>query len=387
MTTLVRSQSQMLLHRWMGRCRSISTSPTNVAVKLRAIPCSYRVLGLFNVCILQHSPRYKTLLRGGFVTELPDFIGRSQHVFYPARLYSGQNIFLAKDCESVDEVFQLAIEQRHDLPPHKLAAAWHRLSQILSRRQRYQQNSNNQDAIKQEVAQRELEIFDILLEPTMNSLDRLRPRELTTITLAMAKIVNGLLAKPKKQWSIDQRAFGNILLDENSKPQEGIFHPLAEAANDTLPDCEPRGLSNLAYAYALLGYDPEFDDSTTMLEKIADASLSSIGQFNAQDISNMMWAFATLKISNPSLFRSVGDAVARMNDLNEFKPQNLANIVWAYGSMDLQHPGLFKQVGNAIVLKDLKTFNPQNLSNIVWAYATANMQNPDLFKKGWQCYS
>jgi hypothetical protein len=103
---------------------------------------------------------YGTLQRDNYVSQLPDFIGRkSQHICYPARLYSGQNIFLAKDCESVDEVFQLAIEQgSNNLPT---AAVWHRLSQILSRRQRYQQNSNNQDAIKQEVAKREFEIFDV----------------------------------------------------------------------------------------------------------------------------------------------------------------------------------------------------------------------------------
>jgi hypothetical protein len=390
----------------------IKMTSNNVVVKSRAFGASCRAL-----CISTAN-----LSSRDVGIQLSNFIGRSHQVFYPARLYSGKhNRFLVKDCETVDEVFMLADDQSHDLHPHKLAAAWHRLSQILSGSQMYQKNSNKPEGVKQEVAKRELEIFDILLEPTMNLLDRTRPSELTTISLAMAKIIKSLLAKPNKQWSIDQRAFGSILLDENLKPQECIFQPLAEAAKNKLLDCEPRYLSNLAYAYALLGNDPELDDSTTMLANIADASLDSIGQFIAQDISNMVWAFATLKISNPSLFRSVGDAVVRMNDLNEFKPQGLAITVWAYATMDLQntglfekiadhivelrdmksfqpqnfsnivwafatantkHPGLFEKVGNAIVgLDDLKSFNPQNLANIVWAYATANIQHPDLFKK------
>jgi hypothetical protein len=324
----------------------------------------------------------RTLPRG-FGIKLPDFIGGNQHVVYSSRLYSDKhNRFLVKDCETVDEVFMLADEQSHDLPPNKLAAAWYRLSQILSVSQMYQKNSNKPEGVKQEVAKRELEIFDILLEPTMNSLDRSRPKDLTTITLAMAKIIKSLLAKPNKQWSIDQRAFGNILLDENLKPQECIFQPLAEAAKDKLLDYEPRYLSNLAYAYALLGNDPELDDSTTMLANIADASLDSIGQFIAQDISNMVWAFATLKISNPSLFRSVGDAVVKMNDLNEFKPQGLAITVWAYASMDLQNTGLFQKIADHIVeLRGMKSFQPQNFSNIVWAFATANTKHPGLFEK------
>ena len=70
--------------------------------------------------------------------------------------------------------------------------------------------------------------------------------------------------------------------------------------------------ANLAYAYALLGYDPVFEYGTALLENTAEESTECISGFNEQDISNLVWAYATLKVSHPLLFQSVGDAVTVM---------------------------------------------------------------------------
>jgi hypothetical protein len=119
------------------------------------------------------------------------------------------------------------------------------------------------------------------------------------------------------------------------------------------------------------------------LENIADASLDKIGNFEPQGISNMLWTYATLKVSNPQLFQAVGDSIVGSdNILSSFNPQNIANILWSYATLDVQHPALFKKMGDHIVdLNELSSFNSQELANTVWAYATLDVQHPALFRK------
>ena len=68
--------------------------------------------------------------------------------------------------------------------------------------------------------------------------------------------------------------------------------------------------------------------------------------------------------------------------MRSFNQQDLSNIVWAYATADESHPKLFKKVADHIVaLENLGSFKPQALSNIVWSYATEKESNPKLFKK------
>jgi hypothetical protein len=138
-----------------------------------------------------------------------------------------------------------------------------------------------------------------------------------------------------------------------------------------------------AYACALLKYNPNLAGSITLLENIADASLDKIGNFEPQGISNMLWTYATLKVSNPQLFQVVGDSIVGSDSfLNDFNSQNIANTVWAYATLDERYPALFKKMGDHIVdLNDLSLFNPQELANILWAYASLDVQHLAFFKK------
>eukprot|EP00956_Cyclotella_meneghiniana_P012854 scaffold18306_cov62-Cyclotella_meneghiniana.AAC.1 len=291
------------------------------------------------------------------------------------RLYRRHNRIEFKDCETVSDALQLALEQGENLYPDHIAAMWTYIFRLLSKGQQ------QKFVQKEDVAQLELLIWDVL-EVTMDSLPRMRPRDFATITLQLAKITNRVSSKYYKRLSVSELALKNILLDERSNPQHSIFDLLAEAANQILFDCEPRDLSNLSYAYSVLGYDPRIENNTTLLENIADASLDCIQQFNAQDISNMMLAYTKLNVSHDPVFHSVGDAIVMKADLTSFKPQAIANIVWSYASANIQNSGLFKKVGDEIVaMDDLKSFDPQNLANTVWAFATANVHHPALFKK------
>jgi hypothetical protein len=153
---------------------------------------------------------------------------------------------------------------------------------------------------------------------------------------------------------------------------------LGKAANETLQNLDTRSLSNLAYAFALLGRDPTIHNKMTLLGNMAFTSIECIHQFNSHDISNMVWAYATLK-STPILFPPAADVIVSLSDLNEFKPQALSNILWSYATLNVVHSKLFQKIGDSIVEKsDLSDFKPQELSNIVWACATAKFHHPEL---------
>jgi hypothetical protein len=279
--------------------------------------------------------------------------------------------FPVKDYYDIGELVQAANELE-GLNAQNIAAVWSRITRLVSERQ-------SRSFAEEEVM---LQIRTLIVH-TMKSMGAMQPKELTTIILSMAKIVKNVReAKQRRRVNIYQEAFDYILMDDSSVPRDIIFDRCAEAASQKLRKTEPMYLSHLAYEHALLGYDPELEDSNTLLSNIADASISCTQDFDLQGISNMVWAYATLKLRSPRLFEKLGDTIANLNDFRSFLPQALSNIVWAYATADIKHHDLFEKVGDVIVeLESLDSFNSQTLSNIVWAYATADIQHYELFEK------
>eukprot|EP00956_Cyclotella_meneghiniana_P016884 scaffold27127_cov74-Cyclotella_meneghiniana.AAC.1 len=294
-----------------------------------------------------------------------------QQMKISVRFYN-QKSWVVRDCKSIDEILETASKRIDESLPVADAAVWSSISRMITRQQF--SKHRNTDTIEHQIS--------VLLRFTCDSLTKLKPRQLSEITLSIAKIVQSIReANQRRRVSIYHQAFGKVLQESSSNPNQGIFHALAKATDANLPRFDARSLSNTAYAYALLGYDPKIDERS-LLGVIAEKSIDCMHQFNEQDLANMIWSNAKLNVDNPRLFQSVGDAVASKRDLIEFAPQALANIVWAYATTKTQHAGLFQKVGDGIVaMVDLSSFAPQNLANIVWAYATNKTEHPGLFQK------
>eukprot|EP00956_Cyclotella_meneghiniana_P018509 scaffold30905_cov45-Cyclotella_meneghiniana.AAC.1 len=294
-----------------------------------------------------------------------------QQMKISVRFYN-QKSWLVRDCKSIDEILQTASKRIDDSLPVPIAAVWSSISRMITRQQFSKHRST--DIIEHQVS--------VLLRYTCDSLNKSKPKDLSTITLSIAKIVRSIReAHHRRRMNIYHQAFGKVLQVNNSKPDQSILHALAKATDANLHHFDERSFSNTAYAYALLGYDPKID-ARSLMQGIADKSIDCIHQFDPQSVSNTLWSYAKLKVDHPQLFQSVGDAVASKLDLNEFIPQNLANIVWAYATTNSQHAGLFQKVGDSIVAKrDLRSFDPQALANIVWAYSTNKSQHHGLFQK------
>ena len=122
---------------------------------------------------------------------------------------------------------------------------------------------------------------------------------------------------------------------------------------------------------------------TAIWRGLAAQSIGMLDQFNAQDLANTVWAFATAGHVSPALCDAV-EKEAVHGGLREFTPQALANTVWAFAKAEQPAQALFAAVAKAVVAKAaedprLGEFKPQNLANTAWAFAMADESDKLLF--------
>ena len=122
----------------------------------------------------------------------------------------------------------------------------------------------------------------------------------------MAKIVKILHETDKKRGEDSSHVIlREVLLDKDMMPNGEFFQSFAHASVDKLHQFDARHISNLAYAYALIEYVPDFDDGSDLFDHIAAQSVE-MKEFKEQDISNIVWAFAKVDLA---LFEAMGDQV------------------------------------------------------------------------------
>ena len=204
-------------------------------------------------------------------------------------------------------------------------------------------------------------------------------KELSRTLLGMGKIVRKIQKeRRRKRMNVNLYAFSQTLLDEAMQPKEEIFHPFITASQPILKLFTSRELMNVAYALAMMGYLPRLEGGTA-LHFVADAALLKIEEFDSQELSNLLWSYATLGFHHWKLFHGAADSIMN-RDLGEFDSRELGNVVWSFGKADIIHPGLFKSLGDAFVKGDLQMIDPQILRDVVWGYAMAKELHPTLFR-------
>jgi hypothetical protein len=92
-----------------------------------------------------------------------------------------------------------------------------------------------------------------------------------------------------------------------------------------------------------------------------------------QDLSNMMWALATLGISpDPAWLQQHLREVGRRQAQRSLLPQHLANIGWALAKLSHRPDRDWLARYQEDVLGALPGFKPQEISNVLWALAVLN---------------
>lgn len=87
-----------------------------------------------------------------------------------------------------------------------------------------------------------------------------------------------------------------------------------------------------------------------------------------QDISNTLWAYATLR-HYPGSELLDGAAKQAVSTIQRFKPQEVANTLWSYATLGHDPQNLLLDAMAGQMAERIQHFRPQAISNSLWAYA------------------
>lgn len=166
------------------------------------------------------------------------------------------------------------------------------------------------------------------------------------------------LLEVSKTKEFDSRQLSNIchsLARQQQRLPEFLSQQIARKAGEF----NAQDLSNTLWAFARTSSV----DATTTVNVLAREIPSKVGEFKPQELANTMWALAKLNLgSNPAIVGELGK-----RDLKDFSPQALANLAWALTSSD---QALLGKINRELVDgRDLAGFAPQDVSNICYSFA------------------
>ncbi|KAK9840626.1 hypothetical protein WJX81_005387 [Elliptochloris bilobata] len=155
-----------------------------------------------------------------------------------------------------------------------------------------------------------------------------------------------------------------------SGPQSPIvyadqFQALVEAVQRLLDRFEAQAISNTLWAFATLAYHPEGD----LLDRLAHHAASIVRTFRPQATSNSLWAFAKLAYV-PCLLFLTTSASQMQTDLSRCVPQDISNALWAFATMRHNCGDMLLNGCAAVSARIMARFKPQEIANTLWAYAT-----------------
>eukprot|EP00933_Yihiella_yeosuensis_P025343 TRINITY_DN19687_c0_g1_i1.p1 TRINITY_DN19687_c0_g1~~TRINITY_DN19687_c0_g1_i1.p1 ORF type:complete len:370 (+),score=53.26 TRINITY_DN19687_c0_g1_i1:89-1198(+) len=171
-----------------------------------------------------------------------------------------------------------------------------------------------------------------------------------------------------------------------SSEDEELLGKLSSAATVKITQFQGRHLSNVCWSLATLQHS---DDELlkTLSEEIPVRARAS--EFTPQSLANILWSYATLSEWNAGVFEGHAEAVQHL--AMSFNAQDLSNTLWALTS----YPGTERQTDNAhsssrifgsspggeTLLVALAAaaklqasgLRPQDLSSIAWAFADCSI--------------
>ncbi|CEO95932.1 hypothetical protein PBRA_004622 [Plasmodiophora brassicae] len=146
-------------------------------------------------------------------------------------------------------------------------------------------------------------------------------------------------------------------------PAPRLFQGVANLAARKLDDFSSLQLSNLLWAFVRANEQDEI-----LLHSISVAVTARIHEFTPQGLYSVAWAFARYpKETSPDVFIAIAKASESM--LGDFDNQQLSNLLWAIASSGVRADNLFKRALPHVSAK-LSQLNSRDVSQVLWAYAT-----------------
>jgi hypothetical protein len=110
-----------------------------------------------------------------------------------------------------------------------------------------------------------------------------------------------------------------------------------------------------------------------LLAEICAAAAPRLASAKPQEVCNLLWACAVMKLQHQSCLEAAGTRLAAVAE--DASPRDLAQAVWAFEVLHHRRKAV-QQVLVLQALNKLHLFGAQALSNWAWAVASAGMQLP-----------
>ena len=116
------------------------------------------------------------------------------------------------------------------------------------------------------------------------------------------------------------------------------------------------------------------------IQKIILICEETLKTFEAQSISNMVWAFATLDFKDEVFLEKIAKEVCQ-RDLEKFNSQEISITIWAFATLDFKDEVFLEKIAKEVCQREWREFTVQNIANTVWAFGTLGFFHSQLFQK------
>jgi hypothetical protein len=178
-----------------------------------------------------------------------------------------------RQCNTAEELVQLAYNHLDTISPRVIAAFWSSLAKLVQN----QRGGNSRVQLNEQL--------DAILNSTMESMYKFDGRDIATIAISLAKIMKQVESRGQRAATGSlHRNLHNLLVGINSERKQVIFNKV---------------ISNIVLSYAKAG-----EAHPQLYMKFADhiVGMKDLGQFKPQELSNIIWAYATAGESHPQLY-------------------------------------------------------------------------------------
>ena len=208
------------------------------------------------------------------------------------------------ECRTLEEALNATYDNLDRLSPRDVSAFWAVVPKLL-RGGRY-----NHDQMKQMFHQ-----FDVLSTKSIKEIEKYEYRDLATLAISLAKIIDRVERSGNRKGA-PQQILQDILIGNNSEIKQFIFNKLAAASVPILYEFQARHLSNLIYAFSLAKVIIPVVNGSTYFDMLADVAILKLKDYKPQEMSNMLWAYANVGVTNTELFKKAGDTIIEMENLD-----------------------------------------------------------------------
>ncbi|KAL8228352.1 hypothetical protein R6Q57_015936 [Mikania cordata] len=166
-----------------------------------------------------------------------------------------------------------------------------------------------------------------------------------------------------------------------------------------LPECSAQGVSNIAWALSKIGGELLY---MSEMDRMAEVVLTKVDQLNSQNVANIAGAFASMQHAAPDLFSKLSKRASDI--IHTFQAQELAQMLWAFASLFEPADLLFASLDdvynethqyttnlNKINVEGSEApvldFSRDQLGNISWSCAVLGQLNQTFFSHIWKTLS